>query len=141
VALRPDNLDARTNLGQLLSNRGDAARAAVEFREALTLKPDHPQALAGLAWVRATAADPALRDADEAVRLAERAADATRHRDIGALDALAAAYAAAGRYEDAVRIAQAGLDAAAAAGQPVVADRFRQRLTLYQKRQPQRMPR
>jgi hypothetical protein len=39
-----------------------------------------------------------------------------------------------------VRIAQAGIAAAAAAGQTVVADRFRQRLTLYQQRQPLRMP-
>jgi tetratricopeptide (TPR) repeat protein/mono/diheme cytochrome c family protein len=140
VMLRPDNLDARTNLGQLLSNRGEAALAAEEFRQALTLKPDHPQALSGLAWVRATASDPALRDAAEAVRLGERAADVTRHRDIGALDALAAAYAAAGRYEDAVRVAHAGLDVAVNAGQTAIADQFRQRLELYQKRQPFRMP-
>jgi spermidine synthase len=140
VALRPDNLDARTNLGQLLSSQGDTAGAIVQFREALTLKADHPQALAGLAWIRATAGDPSLRNVDEAVRLAERAADATRYRDPGALDALAAAYAAAGRYEDAVRVAQAGLDMATRAGQTAVADRFRQRLELYQKRQPLRLP-
>jgi tetratricopeptide (TPR) repeat protein len=140
VTLRPDNLDARTNLGHLLSSRGDTAGAIVQFREALTLKDDHPQALAGLAWIRATSGDPALRNADEAVRLAERAADATRHRDPGALDALAAAYAAAGRYDDAVRVAQAGLDTATYAGQTAVADRFRQRMELYQKRQALRLP-
>jgi tetratricopeptide (TPR) repeat protein len=138
VALRPDNLDARTNLAQLLSNRGQAAAAAGHFREALALKPDHPQALAGLAWIRATAGDAALRDADEAVRLAERAAEATARRDIGALDALAAAYASAGRFIDAVRTAQAGIDLAVAAGQPGAADQFRQRLQLYQRREPYR---
>jgi tetratricopeptide (TPR) repeat protein len=141
VALRPDNIDAQTNLAQLLSNRGDAAAAAAAFREALTLRPNHPQALAGLAWIRATAADPALRDADEAVRLAERAAEATRHHDIGALDALAAAYASAGRFDDAVRAAQAGIDAAVAAGQAAAADQFRRRLELYRARRPYRMVR
>ena len=50
--------------------------------------------------------DPSLRDAAEAVRLAERADEATRHQDVTAIDALAAAYAAAGRYEDAVRVAR-----------------------------------
>jgi tetratricopeptide (TPR) repeat protein len=140
AALRPDNLDARTNLGQLLSARGDVAQAAAEFRDALTLKPDHSPALAGLAWIRATASDPALRNADEAVHLAERAASATPPRDLSALDALAAAYASAGRYEEAVRAAQTALDLASAAGQTIVAGRFRQRLELYQKRQPFRMP-
>jgi tetratricopeptide (TPR) repeat protein len=141
VALRPDNIDAQTNLAQLLSNRGEAGAAAAAFREALALRPDHPQALAGLAWIRATAADPALRDADEAVRLAERAAEATRRRDIGALDALAAAYASAGRFDDAVRAAQAGIDVAVAAGQTAAADQFRQRLQLYRERRPYRMVR
>lgn len=138
VALRPDNIDAHTNLAQLLSNQGDAAAAAPLFLEALTLTPDHPQALAGLAWIRATAGDAALRDADEAVRLAERAVEATRHRDVGALDALAAAYASAGRFDDAVRTAEAGVGLAVAAGQTGVADQFRQRLHLYQRREPYR---
>lgn len=140
VALRPDNLDARTNLAQLLSTRGDAAGAAAQFRDALALRPDHPKALAGLAWIRATAADPALRNADEAVRFAERADEATGHRDIGALDALAAAYASAGRFDQAIRVARIGFDSALATGQSAVAGQFRDRIALYQKGQPLRIP-
>ena len=44
-----------------------------QFTAALALERDNVQALAGLAWIRATAADPSLRDAAEAIRLAERA--------------------------------------------------------------------
>jgi Flp pilus assembly protein TadD len=140
VALRPDNLDARTNLAQLLSNEGHGSEAAGQFRAALALRPDHPQALAGLAWIRATSADPAVRDAGEAVRLAERAAEATRHRDIGALDALAAAYASAGRFDDAVRIARLAVDVAVSGGHTEAAARFRQRAQLYLDKQPLRIP-
>jgi Tfp pilus assembly protein PilF len=140
VSLRPDNIDARTNLAQLLSSRGQASEAADQFGAALALRPAHAQALAGLAWIRATAPDAALRNADEAVRLAEAAAAATGRRDIGALDALAAAYASAGRYDEAVRIARTGIDVATAAGQAVAAEEFRQRMTLYQRGQPFRMP-
>jgi len=140
VALRPDNIEARTNLGQLLSNEGLVEEAAGQFREALGLKADHFQALTGLAWIRATAWNPGQRNADEAVTLAERAATGTHKRDVTLLDALAAAYASAGRYEDAVRAAQAGFDAAASSGQTAVASQFRLRLELYQKRQPFRMP-
>ena len=141
VALRPDNIESRANLGQLLSNQGRVSEAADQFREALALRAEHPQALAGLAWIRATAWDPALRDAGEAVRLAERAATATRNRDVVALDALAAAYASAERYEDAIRVARMGLALAVPAGQTTVAAQFRQRLELYERRQPVRMPR
>jgi Tfp pilus assembly protein PilF len=141
VALRPDNLESRTNLAQLLSNQGRVSEAADQFREALALRAEHPQALAGLAWIRATAWDPALRDAGEAVRLAERAAAATRSRDVVALDALGAAYASAERYEDAIRVARTGLELAMSAGQMTVAAQFRQRLELYDRRLPVRMPR
>jgi len=58
-----------------------------------------------------------------------------------ALDALAAAYASSGRYEDAVRVARSGLELSLAAGQTAVAAQFRQRLELYQKGQPFRLPR
>jgi tetratricopeptide (TPR) repeat protein len=140
VVLRPDNVDARTNLGQLLSGRGAAEEAIQHFRAALDLRSDHAQALAGLAWIRATAANPALRDTEEALRLAVLADEATAHRDSGAMDALAAAYASAGRFDDAVRVARAAADVAAAAGQTVVAARFRERMELYQNRQPLRLP-
>jgi len=141
VALRPDNIESRTNLGQLLSNQGEVSEAADQFSEALALRAEHPQALAGLAWIRATSWDPALRDPGEAVRLAERAAAATRNQDVVSLDALAAAYASAERYEDAIRVARMGLALAVSAGQTKVAAQFRQRLELYERRQPVRMPR
>jgi Tfp pilus assembly protein PilF len=141
VALRPDNVEARANLGQLLSNRGDLAAAAAQFAAVVALRPDHVQALAGLAWIRATAADPSLQDRDESVRLAERADALSNHRDLATLDALGAAYAAAGRFADAIRVARLGRDLAAAAGQRSVAALFDQRLELYQKGESLRVPR
>jgi tetratricopeptide (TPR) repeat protein len=140
ATLRPDNVESHTNLGQLLSIRGRAAEAAAQFSEALALRGDNVQALAGLAWIRATASDASLRDPVEAVRLAEHADEATHHHDVTATDALAAAYASAARYDDALRIARAGLALAIASGQAAVAEQFRLRIDLYQKGQPLRMP-
>jgi tetratricopeptide (TPR) repeat protein/mono/diheme cytochrome c family protein len=141
VALRPDNVEAQANLGQLLSNRGRFGDAATHFGAVLDERPDHVQALAGLAWIRATAADSALRNAPEAVRLAERADGLTGHRDLVTLDALAAAYASAGRYDDAVRTAQFALEIATQAGQSAVASQFRQRVDLFRSGLPLRVPR
>jgi tetratricopeptide (TPR) repeat protein len=141
IALRPDNVEAHANLGLLLSAQGRAAEAAREFQDALLRMPDFAPALAGLAWIRATAADPALRNSDEAVALAERAAAQTARRDVASLDALAAAYAAAGRFDEAVAAARAGVDAATAVGALEVATQFRQRLQLYEQGRPYRVPR
>jgi TPR repeat protein len=74
------------------------------YREALNRDGDHPAATNNLAWLLATSRDPNVRDPAGAVAHAERAA-LRGGSDPRALDTLAAAYAAAGRYDDAVRVA------------------------------------
>lgn len=138
VALRPDNVDAQINLAQLLSAQGRAREALDHFEAALTLRGDSAQALAGIAWIRATVADPSLRNSEQAVTFAERAAAATGRRDLSVLDALAAAYASAGRFDDAVAIVESGINLATAGGLDAAAAELRQRLILYQRRQPYR---
>jgi predicted metal-dependent HD superfamily phosphohydrolase len=73
--------------------------------------------------------------------MAERAVAATSRRDLAALDALAAAYAAGGRFDAAVEAAQAAVELAVAAGRGDIAAQFRERLALYQKREVYRVPR
>jgi tetratricopeptide (TPR) repeat protein len=141
VVLRPDNIEARVNLAQLLSALGLAADAAGEFQRVLARRADDPQALSGLAWIRSTSSTESLRDPADAVRLAERAVALTSRRDISAIDALAAAYASAGRYDEAVAAARAGVDLAVEAGLPAVVIQFRERLDLYQAGRPYRVPR
>jgi len=140
VSLRPDHVDAVTNLGLLLSARGRLTDAVDRLRAAVGMDAGNAQALSGLAWIRATSWDPALRDATEAVTLAERAAAATGRRSVSALDALAAAYASAGRYDEAVAAARSGIELAKAAGQTEAAAQFGLRLRLYQDKKPYRMP-
>ena len=140
VTLRPDNFDARVNLARLLSSEGKAADAIAQFNEAVALKNDDAAALSGLAWLRATAADESLRNATQAMALAERAAALTDRKDLSVLDALAAAYAAAGRFDEAVETVQAAVSLAESKGLTDVAARFRERLSLYQQRRPYRFP-
>ena len=75
----------------------------------MRLRPDDYVTLNNLAWILATAEDETLADAVEAVRLAERACELSGYEVAGALDTLAVAYAAAGRFDDAVRIADQAL--------------------------------
>jgi Flp pilus assembly protein TadD len=77
-----------------------------------------------------THADPGIYDPENALRLARRAADLSGGKDVAILDALAAAYAAAGRFAEAARTAE---DAVALAEQsaPQLADNIRARLARY----------
>lgn len=69
---------------------------------------DHGSALQlnDLAWRLATSSDPQLRDGSNAVRLAEKAVAATGRQNPKYLDTLAAAYAEAGHFGDAVNVQQ-----------------------------------
>jgi tetratricopeptide (TPR) repeat protein len=105
VELDPGFAPAQTNLGALLEARGEAARAAAHYRRAVEINPAGVEPVNNLAWILATAHDPAVRDGAESVRRAEEAARLTEQRSPQVLDTLAAAYAEAGRFDDAVRAA------------------------------------
>jgi hypothetical protein len=92
--------------------------------------------MADLAWLLATAPDERLRRPEEAVRLAEQATELTGRQNIAALDALAASYAAARRFEEAVAAGEAALALAVAASAPRQADELRARLERYRNREP-----
>ena len=136
LALRPDNVEARNNLGRLLLLQGDTAPAIAAFRKALELRPDWPDALTGLAWALATTPDPALMNSAEAVTLAERAAALTGRSNLLAMDALGAAYAAAGRYDEAVAAADAAMTLAVGTGSSQMVADIRARRDLYARREP-----
>lgn len=105
LQLDPSYQDAHYNLAIALLRRGDTLDAISHFRRALDLKP-HWAASTDLAWVLATFPDERIRDASEAIRLAEAAARLTDHADGHVLDVLAAAHAAAGQFERAIEIVQ-----------------------------------
>lgn len=133
LRLDPSNTEAHYNVGSVLRSRGDLSGALGQFRQAVQLTPDWAPAVASLAWLLATAPDAALRDADEAIRFAERAADLTGRRDASALDLLAAAYAAAGQFDRAVALSQAALGLKP---DDRLATAISQRQALYRQHQP-----
>jgi Flp pilus assembly protein TadD len=102
VELMPDLVEAWSNLGNVFERRGRHREAVARYGTALGLDADHVPALAGLAWLLATSADPQVRDGTGALRRAERCADVTDGRDPGCLEALAAAHAELGQFERAV---------------------------------------
>jgi tetratricopeptide (TPR) repeat protein len=130
VRLKPD-AQAYYDLASAQELQGKAGEAATLYRQALTRDRDFLPAMNNLAWLLATHPDPGLRDGNEAVRLAERACDLTQHQEPLLVGTLAAAYAEAGRFPEAIATAQKARDLALAAGQQELADKNEQLLELY----------
>jgi Flp pilus assembly protein TadD len=136
LKLFPSASEARFQLAALLASAGRAVEAERQYRDLIALRPDEPGFLNNLAWLLATAADATVRNGAEAIRLAERACMLTGHQEAFFIGTLAAAYAEAGRYEDATRTAQQAIDVATAAGDKARADINRQLLELYRAGKP-----
>ena len=96
---------------------------------------------ARLARFLATTADDELRDGERAVHLAEHATEMTGGQVSPVLDTLGTAYAAAGRFDDAVRAASAAGTLATGSGDTALAGEIEQRLALYQAGEPFRVQR
>lgn len=129
--LRPRDPRPYKRLATLLSERGDFDAAIGALRSAVEHIPDDVTLTNRLAWMLATCPNDSLRHPDEAVRLAESVCRTTRRRVARPLDTLAAAYAAAGRFDEAVAAADEAIRAARARHDDALADEISKRLVLY----------
>ena len=141
IRLDADFPNAYYSLATALAETGRWRESAEAYRRQLRLQPGHLFALNGLARLLATCPDPAVRDGREAVRLAERACRAAGGEERPAfLDTLAAAYAEAGRFDDAVRTVELAMARGRIGSQGGWQERWRQRLALYRAGRPLRQP-
>jgi Flp pilus assembly protein TadD len=137
LRLRPTYVAAHFNLAGALVHEGETAEAVAHYRKALALQPDWTPALIALAWVLSSHPDPAIRLPGEAVALAARAVVLADRGDPSALDALAAAHASGGRFDEAVSAASRAADLAAARGAaPEQVAEIQRRLALYRQGRP-----
>jgi arylsulfatase A-like enzyme/Tfp pilus assembly protein PilF len=136
LRLEPDNAEAHNNLGLALRTMGEREEAVRHFEAALRLKPGWPAPMNETAWILATHPDGRIRNPEEAVRLAEGAAERTGRREPLILDTLAAAYAASGQFDRAASTAQEAASLAASGGSAALAGEIGKRLELYRQKKP-----
>jgi tetratricopeptide (TPR) repeat protein len=129
VALDPELSTAQANLGEAYGALGRRAQAAKHFALAVEGEPGKLFLLNRLGWLLATSPEDDVRDAARAVELGERAVRLTSRQDPLSLDTLAAAYAEAGRFDEAAATLREALQLLARRG---AADRsMADRLSLY----------
>jgi tetratricopeptide (TPR) repeat protein len=135
----PNFAEAHYQLGILLAGRKQFDPAVTHLREAVRLKPDWLEAVNNLAWMLATAPESKVRDGSEAIRLATKAIGLTEATNrAGAVDTLAAAYAEAGQFGEAVKSAQLAATLAHSSGDTNLAADILRRLEVYRANQPYR---
>jgi Flp pilus assembly protein TadD len=136
IPLTPPTAEHQRNLADTLAEGQQVSEAIHHYREALRLKPDHVLVINNLAWLRATAPQPEWRDGKEAVALAEQACSLTGRRNPSFLGTLAAAYAEAGRFPEAVATIQEAMKVAKAVGSEAILPVQSQMLAQFQSGQP-----
>jgi tetratricopeptide (TPR) repeat protein len=132
----PDSVHAHYQLGLALERRGQTAAAMAQLQIVVELDPLHVTAMNNLAWLLATSWEPSLRDGRKAVELARKAVQLTSGLSPQILDTLAAAYAEAGRFPEAIQTARRALELSIAQNNKPLADVIQNQLKLFEAHSP-----
>jgi Flp pilus assembly protein TadD len=136
LQLKPDMAQAHVNLGNALLQKGNVVEAIAHFQQALRIEPAQPVVENNLAWLLAACSKASVRNGKAAVELASQANELTGGKNPTILHTLAAAYAEAGRFSDAVETAQRALRLAEAQNDPGLVGALQSELILYQAGKP-----
>jgi len=132
LELVPNSAQAHFRYGQALQAQHDYVGAKIEYQQALALEPKHRGANLSLAWLLATCSDGSLRDGNRAVEMAREAKALSGGESPQVLDTLAAAYAEAGRYGEAVATAKRALELSATRNNQPLTEAIESRLKHYE---------
>jgi protein O-mannosyl-transferase len=138
VSYSPTDVDAQFNLAVALAHLGRMAESVQHLEIAVQYAPERTDALNNLAWTLATTADATVRDGTRAVQLAERACELTHYKITIYVGVLAAAYAEAGQFEDAMATAQKAIALAEKSGEQNLLQKNQELLELYRAHKPYR---
>jgi tetratricopeptide (TPR) repeat protein len=132
LEINPQYKEVHDSLGNASYARGNAAEALSHWRQGTS----SPAVLRQMAWLLATWPDRSIRNGQEAIALAVRALQLSDRNDPAVWDTLAAAYAEAGRFTDAVLTAKRALALAERRNRPDLVSRIQSRIQLYRQNKP-----
>ena len=138
IKQKQDSPERYVNLAIVYAQQGNFDMAMQNFAKAEQLKLKDAEPLNNMAWLFATIGDLSVSDANKAIGYARRACELTAYNNAEYLDTLAAAYAAAGKFNNAIMTAEKALNIAKAAGQENTIREIQNRLELYKAGKPYR---
>lgn len=123
-SMDPEHPGVWLNLGEWHWQQRQFAEAQAAYEKSLEFGPQLAESLNGLAWFLATCPEEGRRKPGRALELAKLANAASGDRDWSHLDTLAAAQAANGQFEEAVKTIQNALERAPADKKNVLSERL-----------------
>ncbi len=138
LADQPDNNDARNYLGVALADVGRDDEAIQQWRSALAFDPDDGNANNNLAWLLATSRQGTLRQPKEAILLAEHATTLPGGENPAVFRTVAAAYAADGQFDAAIKAAGHAVELAERSGKTDLVKEMNSWLDLFRRGRPAR---
>jgi tetratricopeptide (TPR) repeat protein len=133
IRLNPNYAEAYYNRGLAYDYKGDYDKALTNYNDAIRLKPDYEWAYNNLARLLAVCPDTSVRNGEKALVYAKKACELSKWKDSLALSSLAAAYAEAGDFDNAVKWENKYLQLNSSKDD---SEKARQRLSLYEQKKP-----
>ncbi|WP_028323575.1 SPOR domain-containing protein [Desulfatirhabdium butyrativorans] len=136
IAIDPKNAEAYNSRGVCWFYKGDYEKAVADYAKAIEHNPQLTRAYNQLAWALAVCPNPKIRNGARAVEMARKAVElepSAYH-----YDTLAAAYAEAGHFKDAVKIQKRALLMQLTEGRTQALERYTERLRSYEVKKPWR---
>lgn len=137
LELVPGDLKTLERIGAAQQRAGRMGDAINTFRRLLEAQPDHARSKYHLAWLLSSSPRAELRGGREAVRLAKELV-ASEGREATLIDLLAAAYAEAGQFDQAVKFATEAIEIARSKKMTDLVSQIETRLRLYRGGNPYR---
>ena len=134
LSVEPTFVSPAVRLAEIYEQQGDWARAKAVLQRAYLANPTHANVRYHLGLLLAAAPQPELREPRQAELHGRWLIDEAR--DIRGFDVLAAALAARGQFEEALRVVERGLLAARQIGFTDEAEKLQQRRSLYRSKRP-----
>jgi len=136
IEIEPKHAFAYGNRGLAWGEKGDYDKAIADFDKAIEIGPKCGLAYNNLAWIMATCPEGTYRDGKRAVELAEKAValkDAANR-----LGTLAAAYAEAGRFKEAIKTQEMAITKLNQTGETKDLPQYEEHLSSYKAGKPWR---
>jgi protein O-mannosyl-transferase len=130
----PRLVEARNNLATILCQRGEIDRGISELEEVIRIQPDNIDALNNLAWILAMPVGDGSENRAKALPLAQRLQELVGNRNPKVIRTIAAAYAANGRFTEALDMAEQGAKLARGQGDATLAEALEADLSTYRMR-------
>ena len=137
IEIDPNNPQSYLYRARLYLVENQAEDALLDFEEALRRAPELTGAANDYAWTLATNPNDKIRDGRKAIKYAKDACHASDYKHAPTIDTLAAAYAEAGEWEEAVKWQEEAAKLAEKS-HPKDVKGMKERLMLYKEKRPYR---